>query len=113
MFSAKSITKPEDIFLLLSCVRLPGRLTTAESAAVLGFNEHDIATLIAAKLLRPLGSPSPNAPKYFSSAEILTFAGDQEWLSRATKTLSRYWQQKNTRKSKSSCPQPPKNNSQQ
>ncbi|MFA7344920.1 MAG: hypothetical protein WC003_11500 [Terrimicrobiaceae bacterium] len=68
------------------------------TSAILGFQEHDIAPLIAAKMLNPLGKPAPNAPKYFASVDILAAAQDREWLSQATRSLSKYWQGKNARK---------------
>jgi hypothetical protein len=65
---------------------------------LLGFQEHDIAPLVAAKLLKPLGKPAPNAPKYFAAVEIAERAGDWEWLTEATKALGKYWLRKNQRK---------------
>ncbi len=82
----------------MNCRRLPARLSTGEASAILGFQEHDIAPLIVAKLLNPLGKPAPNAPKYFASVDILAAAQDREWLSQATRALSKYWQGKNQRK---------------
>jgi hypothetical protein len=76
---------------------ITGRLNTSEAALLLGFKEHDIALLIAAKLLVPLGKRAPNAPKYFAAVEIAERALDGEWLSGATKSLSKHWQRKNQR----------------
>jgi hypothetical protein len=73
MFSAKQISGQE-ILSLLNCRRLPARLSTGEAAVLLGFQEHDIAPLIAAKLLAPLGRPVPNAPKYFATVDVLAIA---------------------------------------
>lgn len=98
MFAAKKLSGGQEILSLMNCRRLPARLTTGEAAAVLGFQEHDIAPLIAAKLLSPLGRPAPNAPKYFASVDILTAAEDREWLSQATKALSKHWHDKNGRR---------------
>ena len=98
MFSTKKLNSSQDILSLMNCRRLPARLSTGEASAILGFQEHDIAPLIAAKLLNPLGKPAPNAPKYFASVDILAAAQDREWLSQATKALSKYWQGKNARK---------------
>lgn len=98
MFSAKKLNGSQDILSLMNCRRLPARLTTGETAGVLGFQEHDIAPLVAAKLLTPLGKPATNAPKYFASVDILTAAEDREWLSKATRALSSYWHGKNQRK---------------
>ena len=80
--------------------RLPGRLTSGETAVLIGCHEHDIATLIRSKLLTPLGKPEANSPKYFSSVEILKVSTDTAWLSRMTQTLARYWKNKNSRTSK-------------
>jgi hypothetical protein len=83
---------------VLNCRRLPGRLNTAEAALLLGFQEHDIALLIAAKLLVPLGKPARNAPKYFAAVEIVANAADSEWLAKATRRLAKHWQYKNAKK---------------
>ena len=81
---------PGDIFTILNVIRLPGRVTTGETAALLGFEEHDIARLVSAKLLLPLGKPAANAPKYFASVEVLQCASDREWLGKATRALANY-----------------------
>lgn len=98
MFLAKKLNGSQDSISLMNCRRLPARLTTGEAAVVLGFQEHDIAPLINAKLLAPLGKPAPNSTKYFASVDILTAAEDREWLSQATRALARYWQGRNGRK---------------
>ena len=73
---------------------LPGRLSAPETAKLLGFAEHDIPILMATKKLTPLGDPAPNAPKWFAAIEIVRFAADKEWLSKATKEVSKYWRYK-------------------
>ena len=98
MFSSKKLNSAQEILSLMNCRRLPARLSTGEASVILGFQEHDIAPLIAAKLLAPLGKPAPNAPKYFATVDILAAAEDREWLSQATRALARYWQGKNERK---------------
>jgi hypothetical protein len=98
MFHSKKVTTGQEMLAILNCHRLPGRLTTAETAVILGFQEHDIAPLVAAKLLNPLGRPAPNAPKYFAAVEVQACAEDREWLSKATKALTQHWHRKNTRK---------------
>ena len=67
MLASRSAATAQEKFALLNSRRLPGRLNTSEVAIVLGFHEHDIAPLVAAKLLLPLGKPAPNAPKYFAA----------------------------------------------
>jgi len=98
MFATKKLQGSNEIFALLNVVRLPGRLSTGEVAAVLGFSEHDIPVLVAAKLLEPLGKPAANGPKYFASVDIVPLSNNREWLSRATRTLANYWRRKNARK---------------
>lgn len=100
MFATKQLKNPTEIIALLNCVRLPGRLTTGESAAILGVQEHDIPQLVSAKLLKPLGDPTANAPKYFAATDILNAAGDRAWLSRATRALAIHWRRKNARKNR-------------
>ena len=98
MFAGRKAPNLQDALALLNCRRLPGRLNTAETAVLLGFQEHDIPALIAGKLLTPLGKPAANAPKYFAAVDVLNAAQDREWLSQATRMLSRYWSEKINRK---------------
>jgi hypothetical protein len=99
MLASRSAASAQERFVVLNCRRLPGRLNTSEAALLLGFQEHDIAPLMAAKLLVPLGKPAPNAPKYFAAVEIAERASDSEWLSSATKQVAKHWLRKNQRKS--------------
>jgi hypothetical protein len=82
-------------FLSLIQCGYAARLTSSQAAKLLGFAEHDIPVLVATGLLKPLGNPMPNAPKYFALVEILGHAVERDWLHRATKTLSKHWQKKN------------------
>lgn len=95
MLAGKKNSSLQDAFALLNCHRLPARLNTAEVAILLGFQEHDVAPLVAAKLLTPLGKPAANGPKYFASAEIVAFTENRVWLSQATRTISKHWSDKN------------------
>lgn len=88
----------QDALAVLNCHRLPARLNTSEVAILLGFQEHDIAPLVAAKLLAPLGKPAPNAPKYFAAVEIERCAQDADWLAQATRSLAKHWLRKNGEK---------------
>ncbi|MES2697760.1 MAG: hypothetical protein V4773_30130 [Verrucomicrobiota bacterium] len=76
----------------------PARLTVEQAAWVLGCQAHDMPVLIAAKLLKPLGTPAPNSIKYFSTAELLELAKDRSFLAKMTNTVSHHWQAKNARK---------------
>lgn len=88
----------DDAFRLLNVRRLPGRLTAEETAVLLGFRDHDIPVLLAAKLLKPLGQPAANSVRFFASADVQARAADPAWLARSTQTLYRHWQGKNARK---------------
>ena len=77
-----------------------GRLDAKTTAAILGFQEHDIPILVARGLLKPLGSPAKNAKKYFSAVEILALAADTNWLSKATKAVNCHWQTQNAKRTR-------------
>jgi hypothetical protein len=104
MLASRSGPTAEEKLALLNCRRLPARVNTSEAAVLLGFQEHDIALLVAARLLEPLGKPAANAPKYFAAVEIVQRAADAGWLAHATKALAKHWKHKNERKQlKVSC----------
>jgi hypothetical protein len=88
-----------DSFNLKSDGSLPARLTAAQVAQVLGFQEHEVPILVATKHLAPLGKPVPNAIKYFARCEIQELAQDANWLKKATQSVYNYWRDKNERKS--------------
>jgi hypothetical protein len=50
---------------------LPARLAVTQTAKLLGFAEHDIQVLMAARKLTPLGDPAPNAPKWLAAIEVI------------------------------------------
>jgi len=76
----------------------PARVDSAWAAKYLGMNTHDIPTLVRARLLKPLGSPVPSAPKYFATCEIIRLANDVQWLDKATRAITQYWRNKNGRR---------------
>lgn len=76
----------------------PARLTVEQTAWALGCQVHDIPILVAARLIKPLGNPAPNAIKFFATAEILEQAKDRSWLAKVTNTICQRWQKKNTYK---------------
>jgi len=98
MVSSRSALSAQEKLALLNCRRLPGRLNTSEAALLLGFQEHDIALLIAAKLLEVLGKPAANAPKYFAAVQVVAHAEDPDWLAQTTKALAKHRKLKNQRK---------------
>ena len=78
----------------------PARVDAGRTAKILGVNENDIPTLIRARLLKPLGSPAPSAPKYFATCEIIRLANDVQWLDKIQRALTAYWRNKNQRRSR-------------
>jgi len=87
-----------------SIINLPSGLSGARqdvigTAKILGVREHDIATLVRGRLLKPLGNPTANAPKYFATCELLRLANDVAWLDRATRAISQHWKNKNAGRS--------------
>ena len=87
--------KDEQRQFLALCGRAPARLTVEQTAWLLNCQAHDIPTLVAARLLRPLGNPPANGTKYFAASEILELSTDQSWLSRMTNTIHQFWKKKN------------------
>jgi len=83
--------------IILYLVRLPGQLDSQMTATVLGVQDHDIPTLVKARLLKPLGNPKPNSPKYFAAVEVEAFARDRDFLDKAQRAIQRHWQAKNRR----------------
>jgi len=75
--------------------RVAARLTTQETASLLGFMASDIPILIREKYLKPLGNPTANAMKYFAAIEVLALAEDVSWLSRATRCVYEYHRRRN------------------
>ena len=77
---------------------LPARLLAGQVAKLLNCTTDDVALLVTAGKLRPLGRPNPNAVKFFSSIELITLLADRDWLDDATKTIGQYWKRKNARR---------------
>jgi hypothetical protein len=75
----------------------PGRVLAEEAAKMLGFPTHAMPVLVRHKLLRPLGKPAPNAPKYFASCDILQKKVDVKWLDQATVVMAAFWRSKKNR----------------
>lgn len=90
--NAQHTSKPSDCLMLY---RLPTRLDAAQTAALLGFQPHDVPVLIGLGLLKPLGRPAPNSVRYFAAVEIDRLREDREWLDKATRSIGRKWQEKN------------------
>jgi len=76
----------------------PWRLTGTRLAMLLNCPPEDVAVLLPAGKLRPLGRPNPNAVKFFSAVELFALLADREWLDEATKTIGQFWKRKNARR---------------
>src|SRR5277367_1067168 len=77
---------------------LPARLLAAQVAKLLNCTPEDVALLVTAGKLKPLGRPNPNAVKFFSAVELIALLADREWLDEATKTIGQHWRRKNARR---------------
>jgi hypothetical protein len=77
---------------------LPARLLAAQVANLLNCTPEDVAVLVTAGKLRPLGRPNQNAVKFFSAVELMNLLADREWLDEATKTIGQFWKRKNARR---------------
>jgi hypothetical protein len=79
---------------------LPGRFCAWQTAAALGMEPQHIPVLVAARLLKPLGSPPRTAPKFFARDYVLQLAADEKWLARASDALVAHWAKRNGSKQK-------------
>ena len=79
----------------LSLAIPPARVSITEASWLLGFTEHDIAILISAGLLKPLGHPPASGSKYFALAELQALRSDTRWLAKASDATVIYWKKKN------------------
>ena len=64
--------------------RPPARLNGEQTADLLGFEKDDLALLARAGLLVPLGNPTANAVKYYSTVDVAAFSEDRDRLDQAT-----------------------------
>ncbi len=71
--------------------RSHARLSSVEVSYVINCQVSDLPILIEARLLRPLGNPRKNAPKYYAAKRILELADDPAWLDKVTAKLQEYW----------------------
>ena len=85
----------DDQHRFLTLRQFPARLTAEQAAWLLNCQVHDIPALVAAKLLKPLGSPTVNSSKFFATADVLENMKDRNWLVRVTGTIYHHWQNKN------------------
>jgi len=79
----------------LNLRRLPARLSAEQTAWELGFEYHEIPLLVKANLLKPLGKPAQNSPKYYPTCVILKLKEDETWLNKACRNITQTWRLKN------------------
>ena len=103
---SKVTLRDPDHLWLFSSVRLPGILESDEAATLLGVPTHTIPILIAARHLKPLGSPGEKASKKFSADAIAELAHDPKWQDRAVRLIEQYWAKQNEKKRKEPAPAP-------
>jgi hypothetical protein len=65
---------------MLLLVTVLARLLAADVAKLLNCSPEDVAVLVSAGKLRPLGRPNTNAVKFFSAVELMALLADREWL---------------------------------
>jgi hypothetical protein len=80
--------------------QLPARLTAEQAAWVINCQPHDVPVLVAARLLKPLGSPAANGIKFFAASELLELVEDRTWLAKVTNAVNQHWQKRNAGKRK-------------
>jgi hypothetical protein len=90
--------KEEQARFLSLLGQLPARLTAEQAGWLLNCQPHDIPALLNARLLKPLGNPSQNSTKYFSTADVLELTKDRSWLVKVSNTICQHWQHQNARK---------------
>lgn len=83
---------------LLNYRRLPGRLRYEQAAVVIGCAFHDLPVLVAEGLVPVLDAGTKNSVKYVPACELELLVRDLQWLKKVTRTLSRHWQRKNSRR---------------
>ena len=81
----------------LNLKTFPARLTAEQAAWLIGCQAHNLPALVAAKQLKPLGNTPVNAVKYFSTAEVLEWCQDRNWLARVTTAIQTNWARRNAR----------------
>jgi hypothetical protein len=87
-----------------SILPCPARLCVENVARILGFTAHDLSVLMSQGLLKPLGNPAQNGPKFFAAVKIYELALDAEWLDKAARAITKYWKKKNKRDKENESP---------
>jgi hypothetical protein len=83
---------------LLNLRRLPARVDCQGAAVLLHFEPVALKALVGLGYLKFLGNPKGSEHKYFCTKTILDYAQDEKWLHEASRAVSRYWANKNSRR---------------
>lgn len=75
-------------------------MTSEQAAIYLGISPHEIPILLSKGLLKPLGHPAPNSPKFFLTAILEDLRRDEKWFGKMRDAISEFWRYKNHRKDK-------------
>jgi hypothetical protein len=73
-----------------------GRCTQAQGIAPL-LSPHEIPLLVSDGVLKPLGHPAQNAPKFFALVMLEELRRDAKWLSKASETICQHWKDRKER----------------
>jgi hypothetical protein len=82
----------------LNLANFPARVSAEQAGWILGFSDKEIPILVAEGILKPLGRPARNGPKYFATAELEELRRDRKWLVKASDAIVGYWINRNSRK---------------
>lgn len=83
---------------LLNLNRLPARVDYHGAGVLLHFEVVAIKALVEMSYLKPAGNLKGSEHKYFVTKTILKLADDEKWVSDATRAVSKYWAEKNSRR---------------
>jgi hypothetical protein len=86
----------------LNLANFPARVSAEQAGWILGFSAQEIPILVAEGILKPLGRPARNGPKYFATAELEELRRDRKWLVKASDAIVSYWLNRNSRKNSTS-----------
>jgi len=92
--SARSVDFVSEVDFLKLPI-LPARLSARQTSWLIGCQENHIPILVMNGLLKPLGKPPHNAPKFFGRDTVLRLARDERWLVRISDSLVSHWANKN------------------
>jgi hypothetical protein len=82
----------------LNLHRLPARVDYHGAGILLHFEPVAIRALVELGFLKPAGNVKGSEHKYFCTKTILKHADDEKWMNDATRAVSKYWAEKNSRK---------------